>query len=130
MIRRILLIDDDRNNADLLALIFEREGAKVCVKYSGKTALEALEDFDPDLAIIDIGMEEMDGCELAKYFRQHEKIKHMPLIALTGYGGPKDKSRIKNAGFDLHLIKPIDAKLISQILTYGVNSVETNPKDN
>ena len=123
---RILVVDDDRDNADLLGLLLLREGAQLCIKYSGKTALESLEYFDPDLAFIDIGMEEMDGCETAQNIRKHTKTKRIKLIALTGFGGLHDQIRIKRAGFDLHLIKPISALEISNILSESVNTAGTN----
>lgn len=127
---KVLIVDDDRDNADLLGLLLQRYGTEVSVRYSGKSALETLRDFDPDLAIIDICMKEMDGYETSKKIRQHTRKKHIILIALTGYGGGlQDRDHFKSAGFDHHFIKPISFKEISRIFIEMVpiyNNLEDN----
>ena len=114
--KKILIVDDDYENADLLALLLQRHGADVCVKYGGRQALEALQSFHPDIAIIDIGMNDMDGYETAQCIRKISYCENIQLIALTGFGSKEDKKQIMEANFNMHLIKPISIDAIQMIL--------------
>jgi signal transduction histidine kinase/CheY-like chemotaxis protein len=106
--RRILIVDDNRDSADTLGALLGRLGAHVSVVYTGRAALEALETFDPDVAILDIGMPEMDGYDVARRIRSRADRARVLLIALTGWGQEHDKQRARMSGFDHHVVKPPD----------------------
>jgi CheY-like chemotaxis protein len=112
--QRILLVDDNVDATNMLRDMLTDLGYQVAVAYDGPQALVALETFRPDVAVIDIGLPVMDGYELASHIRQDG---HVPrLIAMTGYGQPADLARSRQAGFDSHLVKPVDmAALIAVI---------------
>ena len=113
---RILVVDDNRDAAESLATLLELLGAQTAVAFNGTDALAKAEDFRPSLGILDIGMPGMDGCELARRFRAHPLHHGMGLVALTGWGQPDDRVRIARAGFDHHLLKPVDMKDLSAAL--------------
>jgi CheY-like chemotaxis protein len=106
--RRILVVDDNRDSADTLGALLGSLGANVSVVYTGRAALEAFDVFKPDVAILDIGMPEMDGYDVARRIRARADRAHVPLIALTGWGQEHDKQRARLAGFDHHVVKPPD----------------------
>ena len=111
---RILLVDDNADAIDMLRDMLTDLGYQVAVAYDGPQALAALETFQADVAVIDIGLPVIDGYELAGQIRRDG---HGPrLIAMTGYGQPADRVRSRQAGFDEHLVKPVDmAALIAVI---------------
>jgi len=106
--RQILLVDDNDDARMLLADVLATFGHRVEVAGDGPAALAILEVFAPDVAILDIGLPGMDGYELAARIRDLPGHKALRLLALTGYGQPEDARRTKDAGFDVHLVKPID----------------------
>jgi two-component system CheB/CheR fusion protein len=112
--KRILLVDDNTDATELLRDMLTDLGYQVVVAYDGPQALAALERFQADVAVVDIGLPVMDGYELAGRIREEA---HVPrLIAMTGYGQPADLVRSREAGFDEHLVKPVDvASLIAVI---------------
>ncbi len=103
---RVLVVDDNEDAAELLGQYLERVGHDTCVAYDGPGALEALEAFRPDVAVLDIGLPGMDGYELAQTIRAR-RDGSIRLIALTGYGQASDRIRAKQAGFDEHAAKPV-----------------------
>lgn len=114
--RRILIVDDNSDAADTLAALLGALGATVSVAYSGRTALEALDPFQPDAVILDVGMPEMDGYEVARRIRATIRDRHLLLIALTGWGQESDQSRSRAAGFDHHIVKPPDLARLRELL--------------
>jgi signal transduction histidine kinase/ActR/RegA family two-component response regulator len=106
--RRILLADDNRDAADSLAVLLKLAGHEVRVAYLGRDALALAMEFRPDTAVLDIGMPDLDGYEVAADLRRQSWGKQMKLIALTGWGQESDRHRAKEAGFDLLLVKPVD----------------------
>jgi signal transduction histidine kinase/ActR/RegA family two-component response regulator len=106
--RRILVVDDDVDNADSLALLLRVIGHHVDVAYDGPTALETAHAQRPDLVFLDIGLPGMDGLETARRMRQTLGSANVTLVALTGYAQQHDKHRSHEAGFDAHLLKPLD----------------------
>jgi two-component system, sensor histidine kinase len=113
----VLIVDDNRDAADALSDLLRSLGASTRVAYSGDAALRMVADGPPPgLAILDIGMPGMDGCELAIKLRANPALSGLILVALTGWGQQGDKERIAMAGFDHHLLKPLDlAALISML---------------
>ena len=112
---RVLLVDDNTDAVELLAELLLQEGHDVRVAADGPSALEALAGFVPDVAILDIGLPGMDGYELAAELRRRD-LPGLRLIALTGYGLPSDRERALEAGFDDHLVKPIDPNVLREHL--------------
>lgn len=115
-LRRILVVDDNRDAADSLALLLKCLGADVHVVYNGPAALEAMETFKPSVVLLDIGMPGMDGHEVARQIRQQSRFQDVTLIALTGWGQEADRSRSQAAGFDHHLTKPADIDALQALL--------------
>lgn len=112
----ILVVDDNKDAADTLAEFMQALDYSVIVAYSGQDALQLLAGTQPALAILDIGMPGMDGCELARHIRQDPAHAGMLLIALTGWGQPRDRERTAAAGFDHHLVKPLDVDALTGLL--------------
>ena len=113
---RVLVTDDNRDSADSLALILELEGYDVAVTYSGHQSIERGRLESPDAVILDIGMADMTGYEVARRIRQEEWGRHVFLIAMTGWGQEEDRERAKAAGFDRHLIKPLDSGELQRLI--------------
>ena len=106
--RRVLLVDDNEDAADLLAELLRSVGHDVRVAHDGPQALETLRSFAAEVGLLDIGLPVMDGFELARRIRQQDGAKPLRLIAVTGYGQAHDRARTRSAGFDRHLTKPVD----------------------
>ncbi len=120
---RILVVDDNTDAADMLALLLEQLGHTTRVAHDAVEALAAIEDLTPELAVLDIGLPGMDGYELARRLRANPITRNTCLIALSGYGQESDKQQSAQAGFDAHLVKPIafgDLRLVIEQLTRGV----------
>ena len=116
----MLVVDDNRDAADALGDLLRSLGATPRVAYSGEAALALVADGPPGLAILDIGMPGMDGFELAARLRATPALGGLVLVALTGWGQQGDKERIAAAGFDHHLLKPLDlAALIAALRGAG-----------
>ena len=112
--RQILLVDDNEDARMLLADVLATFGHSVKSAADGPAALAMLEVFHPDVAILDIGLPGMDGYELATRIRDMPAHKRLRLLALTGYGQPEDVTHTRDAGFDVHLVKPIDLQRLLQ----------------
>jgi len=107
--RRVLVVDDNVDAADSLARVLEVGGHHVEVVHDGRDALLAAERTHPDVVLLDLGMPEMDGLQVARRLRQSRGASRALIVAVTGYGREEDKRRTAEAGFDLHLVKPVDA---------------------
>jgi CheY-like chemotaxis protein len=105
--RRILVADDNNDAAGALALRLELAGHDVRTAHDGLEALAVARDFEPEVILLDLGMPAMDGYETARHLRQLAWGKQARLIALTGWGQQQDRIRTAEAGFDVHLVKPV-----------------------
>jgi CheY-like chemotaxis protein len=114
--RRVLVVDDGTDAADSLAMLLQLEGQDVYVAYDGPSALAQAEAYPPAIAFLDLGMPRMDGCELARRLREHPALHGAVLVAVTGWGQPEDRQRTKEAGFDHHLVKPVEPEELQKIL--------------
>jgi CheY-like chemotaxis protein len=114
---RVLVVDDSRDGADSLRLLLELLGAEVRVEYDGPAALDAFGAYQPEVVLLDIGMPGMDGFEVARRLRQRPESQDVTLIALTGWGQEKDRRNSEAAGFDHHLVKPVDIDALQGLLT-------------
>ncbi|MGI4778028.1 MAG: hybrid sensor histidine kinase/response regulator [Janthinobacterium lividum] len=120
---RVLVVDDNQDAADTLATYLELEGHPVDVAYGGMQATDVFEKILPEVVLLDIGMPEIDGYEVARRIRRSASGKVTKLVALTGWGQTEDKARALEAGFDEHLTKPVDLKTLSSILKVGASSI-------
>lgn len=114
---RILVVDDNRDSADSLDTVLRFLGADVHVAYDGRSALDALRSFEPSVILMDLGMPGMDGCEVARRIRAGSHSRDALMIAMTGWGQDEDRRRSREAGFDHHLVKPIDLDVLKVLLS-------------
>jgi signal transduction histidine kinase len=113
---RILVVDDNVDAATMLGLVLTTLGHEVLVEHGSCQALERAKVEKPDVCLLDIGLPEMDGNELAQRLRAHPETKHCILVAVTGYGQEGDREKAFAAGFQHHLVKPIDTKQLAAVL--------------
>ena len=113
-ILRVLVVDDNVDAAQLLFEALGMLGYTACIAHDGPSGLQAAIEFKPDVAFLDIGLPVMDGYELARRLRDWSSAVH--LIAITGYGQDSDRRRSREAGFEQHLVKPLDLKRFRAIL--------------
>jgi CheY-like chemotaxis protein len=106
--KRILVADDNRDAAETMGMLLKLSGHEVYLAHSGREALELAEREQPDIAVLDIGMPDLNGYEVAEKIRRQAWGGRMKLIAVTGWGEAEDKRRAIGAGFNFHLTKPVD----------------------
>jgi PAS domain S-box-containing protein len=114
--RRVLVVDDNADAADSLAMLLEMDGHEVRTVYSAQAALDAIGEFDADLILLDIGLPHMSGYEVARHIRARLRRTQVTLVALTGYGQREDREASRAAGFDGHLVKPAEMDAVQQYL--------------
>ena len=127
---RVLVVDDNVPSAESLCLIMKLWGHECRVTHSGPEALEEAEIFKPDVILLDIGLPGMDGYAVARDLRNRPELETTLLIAMTGYGRDEDRMRSRNAGFDHHLVKPLDLDALEVLLARfgnGWDTVEPKP---
>jgi CheY-like chemotaxis protein len=117
--RRVLIIDDNADSAEALALLARSWGHEVAIAHDGPGALALAESFGPESVLVDIGLPGMDGYELARRFREQPRYRDLVLVALTGYGREEDRSAARAAGFDDHLVKPAEIETLEGVLANG-----------
>lgn len=113
---RLLVVDDNRDAALSLSMLLRLQGHDVRVSHDGNSALAMAANFRPDMIFLDIGMPGMDGYEVARRIRKIPELEHVVLAALTGWGQLEDRRRTEAAGFDHHLVKPPEPKVIEGLL--------------
>jgi len=114
--RRVLVVDDNQDAAEALSYLLSRAGHKVEVAGDASQALSAVDAFRPQIAILDIGLPVVDGYELGRELRERLGDATPILIALSGYGQEQDRRRSEQAGFASHLVKPVDAKTLINLV--------------
>ncbi len=114
--KRVLVVDDNEDAADLLASALELFGYETRKANEAATALQIVGDFRPHVALLDIGLPKMNGYELAKALRGRTDLAPLRLVALTGYGQDGDRVRAREAGFDAHAVKPVDFERLTQLI--------------
>jgi CheY-like chemotaxis protein len=119
----VLVVDDNVDTADSLTLLVELLDHDVRTAYDGPTALEIAVEYRPNVALLDIGLPGLDGYEVATRIRQQAGLEGIVLVAITGYGQESDRQMATQAGFDQHLVKPVDFDRVQRILA-------TTPVDN
>ena len=124
---RILVVDDNRDSADSLSVVLRLTGHTVEVAYDGRTGLVAAEAFRPDVLLLDIGMPELNGYEVAERIRAAPWGSRIMLVALTGWGQATDRERSAKAGFHVHLVKPVDFAMLTKLLSSVKDPTATTP---
>ncbi len=113
---KILIVDDNKDAAEVLGEALEASGYETLVAFDAPAALEVVDDFQPDVMLIDIGLPVMDGYDLARQLRANPRLAATRLIAVTGYGQESDRQRAFAAGFSEHMVKPIDLERLEAVL--------------
>lgn len=113
---RVLVVDDNADAAEALGMLLGALGAEVQVVHDGPAALARAPDFRPDVVLLDLGMPGMNGLEVARRLRADPALRHVLLVALTGWGQSEDRRRTREAGFDHHLVKPADLDALQSLL--------------
>ena len=114
--RRVLIVDDNEDAANSLALILKLGGHETASVYSAVDALARAPAFRPDVVLLDIGLPGMDGYEVAQKMRELPGLRDIRLVAVTGYGRSDDRIRARDAGFDDHLTKPVEYAVLERTL--------------
>jgi CheY-like chemotaxis protein len=119
---RVLVVDDNRDAAELVAEALTLSGFATCVAFDGPSALAAAPNFAPDVALLDLGLPVMDGFALARRLRELDGLAGLRLVAVTGYGQPSDRDRSRQAGFDEHLVKPVELDRVEGVVARLIGS--------
>ena len=117
--RRILVVDDNVDAAKTLAMLLKFKKQDVQVVHDGPAALSLASSYRPDVVLLDIGMPGMDGYEVARRLRNYPELGNVLLVALTGWGQEEDQRRSRDAGFDVHLVKPIRLEMVERLLAHS-----------
>ena len=112
----ILVVDDERDSAETLALLLRIEGYRAETAYDGMEALRVAEDCQPQLVLLDISMPEIDGFDVAAKLRDRPWAQDLRIVAVTGWNRLDDRERARSAGFDEYLVKPIDFDRLKAVL--------------
>ncbi len=113
---RVVIVEDNADSRELLCELLHDEGYDCRTVGSGKAALDVIREFEPHIALLDVGLPEMDGFELARRLRAMPESADMHLVAVTGYGRASDRVASHEAGFDEHLVKPVQPDELLRVL--------------
>lgn len=114
--RRILVVDDNRDAAMSLAMLLKITGNETHTAHDGFEAVEAAATFRPEIVLLDIGLPKLNGYEACRCIREQPWGKNIAMVALTGWGQAEDREKSKNAGFDGHMVKPVDFVALTKLL--------------
>jgi PAS domain S-box-containing protein len=114
--KRVLVVDDNRDSADTMTALLRAWGHEVRTLYDGQSVISIVAEYQPDVVLLDIGIPKISGYDLARQLRQSESSRHIVLVAFTGYGQDDDRRRVREAGFDHHLLKPLEAESLEKII--------------
>jgi PAS domain S-box-containing protein len=119
---RILVVDDNKDSADSLKMLLRLKGNDIQTAYDGLEAVEVAESFRPELVLLDIGLPKLNGYDVARRIRQQPWGRDMVLVALTGWGQDKDRRRSQEAGFNFHIVKPVELDALEELLAKPMKS--------
>lgn len=122
MQRRILVVDDNRDTAASLAILLRVMGNVTHIVHDGRQALAAFDDFRPDIVMLDIGLPKLDGYETCRRIRNREHGREVIMVAVTGWAREEDRLKSEEAGFDRHLVKPVDQETLAELLAEAATS--------
>lgn len=114
--RRVLVVEDSQDLAEMLAVLLEQSGHSVTLAHDGPSALQRAQESNPDVILLDIGLPGMDGYEVARRLRQNPLTRATAVAALTGYGQPSERERAHDVGFDAHFVKPLNIAALEQFV--------------
>jgi CheY-like chemotaxis protein len=112
----VLVVDDNTDNAELLTILLQEQGHETYVAHDGVEGLAAAERLRPHVVLLDLGLPRLDGLETCRRIREQPWGKPMLVIAITGWGQDVDRRKSAEAGFDHHLVKPVDARAITSLM--------------
>lgn len=115
--QRVLLVDDNADSTEPLSLLLQTKGHETRIAVEGEEAIKIADEFRPTCVVLDLGLPGMDGYEVARHLRQRPYGAALTLIALTGWAGKDVRSRAAEAGFDYHLVKPVNLVELEHIVT-------------
>ena len=115
-LRRVLVVDDNRDSAQTLAMVLDVMGHTTCVANDGLEAVRLAGEFQPDIVLLDIGMPRLNGYEACRQIRAQPWANTVVMVAVTGWGQDDDRRRSREAGFDLHLVKPLDPVEVERMM--------------
>jgi CheY-like chemotaxis protein len=113
---RILVVDDNVDAVESTAMVLRLRGHEVATAYDGPSALDVVRTFQPKIVLLDIGLPGMNGYDVARKLRAQPEYQSLVLIAVTGYGQPRDRQQTQEAGFNRHLVKPVDQQALADLL--------------
>ena len=119
---RVVVIEDNEDSRELLCQLLSLSGFECSGARDGQSGLDLVTDFRPDVAIIDVGLPGIDGFEVARRLRADARHRDVYLIALTGYGQQTDRDMALEAGFDEHVVKPVQPDKLARMLAEGENA--------
>jgi CheY-like chemotaxis protein len=122
-VRKVLVVDDNRDAAESLTMLLELVGHQPRSLHDGLAAVEAVEEFQPDVVLLDLGLPGLNGYETARRIRGNPWGASVVIVAVTGWGQEEDRRRSREAGFDAHLLKPIDLRALEDLLASLPRSV-------
>ena len=122
---RVLLVDDNTDSSEPLSLLLRAKGYETRVSTDGEEAIETADQFLPDVVVLDLGLPRMDGYELARRLRARTYGSGLVLVALTGWAGKDVRSKAAEAGFDYHLVKPVNWEELERIVESHVPRATT-----
>jgi CheY-like chemotaxis protein len=114
--KRILIVDDNRDGAESLSMLFSVLGHEPVVAFSGEEGLAKFRESAPEFVFLDIGLPDIDGYEVCRRIRNLPHGASAALVAITGWGGEEDKKRAREAGFDAHLTKPVELSQVEDFI--------------
>jgi CheY-like chemotaxis protein len=114
--RRVLIVDDNADSADMMKVLLDVSGHDTRVAYDAARAIQIALEFAPEVGLLDIGLPDMDGYELARALRTNPQLSGLFLVALTGWGQDEDRRRAREAGFDAHITKPADPAVLERLV--------------
>jgi signal transduction histidine kinase/ActR/RegA family two-component response regulator len=126
--RRLLIVDDLEDTADSLAALLRLQGHEVWTAHDGAEAFDAADLARPEIVLLDLGMPKVNGYETCRRIREQVWGKHLTIIAVTGWGQADDRRRTEEAGFDLHLVKPVDPARLLKLLDSGPGGLAQGPE--
>jgi CheY-like chemotaxis protein len=127
--RRLLIVDDNRDGADTLSMLLSFLGYATETAYDGREAIDKAASFRPDMVILDINMPVMDGYQAAKVLRHSNDRTRLVLVALTAAGSESDKEAAREAGFDFHVLKPVDGAALAGFVERALQDQPAPPSN-
>lgn len=125
-VRRVLLVDDQQDSAELMGMLLEQQGHEVRIAYDGESALALALDFEPQIGLFDLGLPIMNGYELAASIRAVPRLSACRLIAISGYDSASDRARSRSAGFEQHLAKPLSLDALLLVIATPGDELRTS----